>query len=200
MRSLLRDTPPERLGVVLASDGAGAIVHPELRQTLLPSGPEFVSRADGQSKNDCERHAIRRYLERFRREHAKLKTMVVMDALHANEPMVKLLRGFGLNFVIVAKPSSQATVYEHFWKDPCNWFADLSEQGGERSRRVSYARNLRLTKNANPVRVHMVVTEERLPKRLGCDGQPKLCQWGFITDLEVSSSNAAEIARIGRSR
>ena len=200
MRSLLLETSPERLGLVLASDGAGGIVHPELRQTLFPSGPEFVSTADGQSKNDCERHAIRRYLERCRREHAKLKTMGVMDALHANEPIVNLLRGFGLNFVIVAKPSSQATVYEQFWKDPRNWFADLSEQGRERGRRASCAQNLRLTKNANPVRVPMLVSEERQPKRLGSDGQPKLSQWGFITDLEVSSSNAAEIARMGRSR
>ena len=47
----------------------GAVVHPDQHPALFPSGPELVANGDGWTKNDCEYHAIRRYLARFRREH-----------------------------------------------------------------------------------------------------------------------------------
>ena len=177
----------------------GAVVHPERSQVLLPSGPEFVANSDGSAKNDCERNAIRRYLQRFRREHPKLQ-VVVMDALHANEPMARMLQELGMSFVIVAKETSQATVYANFRSYQRGWFADRSPNGRMTSRQVSWARNLPLTQRTDAVRVNMVMTEEVQAKKLDSDGQPKQSTWGFITDLEVSSETAAEIARIGRSR
>ena len=39
---------------------------------------------------------------------------MVMDALHANTPMVNLLRDLNLRLVLVVKETSQSTVYENF--------------------------------------------------------------------------------------
>ena len=178
----------------------GAVVHRERSQALLPSAPEFVAKSDGSAKNDCERNPIRRHLQRFRREHAKLQVVVVMDALHANEPMVRMLQELGMNFVIVAKETSQAKAYAHFGSYQRGWFEDRSRDGRMTSRQVSWARNLPLTQRTDTARVNMVMTEEVQAKKLDSDGQPKQSTWGFITDLEVSSETAAEIARIGRSR
>ena len=177
----------------------GAVVHPDKHPVLFPSGPEFVANSDGWTKNDCEYHAIRRYLARFRREHPKLGTIVVMDALHANTPMVNLLRDLNLRFVLVVKETSQSTVYENFLAGVRERISDPGEEGRARHRVVEYARNLRLTKQADAVYVNMVATEEVKPTR-GKDDETKISRWGFITDLEVSSETAPEIARIGRSR
>ena len=62
-----------------------ALVHPDLEE-IVPLAPEPIIQQDGQAKNDCERNATRRWLKRFRQEHARLPVIVVEDALSANAP------------------------------------------------------------------------------------------------------------------
>ena len=96
-------------------DGSGRIgALPAHGHTLIPTAPEFVSKSDGATKNDCERNALKRYVPRFRREHPHLKAIVVMDALHANEPVVRLLREHGLHYAIVVKESDHEHLFRQF--------------------------------------------------------------------------------------
>ena len=68
-----------------------------------------------------------------------------MDALFANQTMVRMLQELGMNFVIVAKETSQATAYAYFRSYQRGWFEDRSRDGKMTSRQVSWARNLPLT-------------------------------------------------------
>src|SRR5271166_480792 len=61
------------------------LVHPDLKE-VVPLAPEPIIQQDGQAKNDCERNATRRWLQRFRQEHPHLPVIVVEDALSANAP------------------------------------------------------------------------------------------------------------------
>ena len=67
------------------------LVHPDLKE-VIPLAPEPIIQQDGQTKNDCERNATRRWLKQFRREHPHLPVIVVEDALAANAPHLKDLR------------------------------------------------------------------------------------------------------------
>jgi len=47
-----------------------AIVHPE-HKVVIPLAPEPIVKGDGNTKNDCERNAVKGLLSDFRREHLK---------------------------------------------------------------------------------------------------------------------------------
>lgn len=57
-----------------------AIVHPDSRE-VVPLAPEPIIKQDGTTKNDCERNACKRLLEKIRREHPHLQFIVIEDAL-----------------------------------------------------------------------------------------------------------------------
>ena len=50
---------------------AAAIVHPDSTE-VIPVCPEPIQKHDGETKNDCERNAAKRFLARFRRQHPHL--------------------------------------------------------------------------------------------------------------------------------
>ena len=68
-----------------------AILHPD-QATVLPMMPEPILKQDGEAKNDCERNAARRYLQKFRADHPTLQVIVVEDGLSSNAPQVRDLQ------------------------------------------------------------------------------------------------------------
>ena len=64
------------------------IVHPDFPE-VIPLAPEPIQRQDGQTKNDCERNAARRWLRQFRKDHPHLPVIVTEDALSANAPHIR---------------------------------------------------------------------------------------------------------------
>jgi hypothetical protein len=61
------------------------IVHPDIRN-VIPLCPEAIFNEDGNTKNDCERNACKRFLENFRREHPHLKAIMTGDGLTSSAP------------------------------------------------------------------------------------------------------------------
>ena len=98
----------------------GVIVHPNRKQ-VIPFAPEPISLPDGSTKNDCERNASKRFLERFRREHPHLKVTVVEDGLASNAPHIALLNKLNLNYILGCKKGDHKSLFE---------FIDESEKLG----------------------------------------------------------------------
>lgn len=73
------------------------------RKEALPVGIEPIIKQDGTIKNDCEINAAKRLLRRIRKSHPNLKMVVVMDALYANGPLIKLIEELNLKYIINAK-------------------------------------------------------------------------------------------------
>ncbi len=88
------------------------LVHPDLKE-VIPLAPEPIIHQDGQTKNDCERNATRRWLQQFRREHPHLPVIVVEDALAANAPHLQDLRAARAHFIIGVKPGDHAFLFGH---------------------------------------------------------------------------------------
>ena len=79
------------------------LVHPRHRE-VFPLAPEPIVKADGASKNDCERDAAKRLLKDVRREHPPHPRLIVVeDALASNGPHIELLKALDLRFVLGAK-------------------------------------------------------------------------------------------------
>ncbi|MEA3294173.1 MAG: hypothetical protein U9P81_04240 [Euryarchaeota archaeon] len=65
-----------------------AIVHPDIRE-VIPLAPEPIIKQDGESKNDSERNASKRFLEKLRKTHPHLHLIVIEDGLSSNAPLIE---------------------------------------------------------------------------------------------------------------
>jgi hypothetical protein len=88
------------------------LVHPDLKE-VIPLAPEPIIQQDGQTKNDCERNAARRWLKQFRQEHPHLPVIVVEDALSSNAPHLKDLAEADARYIIGVKPGDHKFLFEH---------------------------------------------------------------------------------------
>src|SRR5271157_3076772 len=88
------------------------LVHPDHKE-VIPLAPEPIIQQDGQTKNDCERNATRRWLKQFRQEHPHLPIIVVEDALSANAPHLRDLREARAHYIIGVKPGDHAFLFQH---------------------------------------------------------------------------------------
>ena len=105
-----RHSHTDRITYTHSAVGA-VIVHPDHRE-VIPLCPEPIIRQDGETKNDCERNAIRRYLEDFRKVHPHLKCIVIEDGLSSNGPHIRDLLEYGMHFILGAKPGDHPFLFE----------------------------------------------------------------------------------------
>jgi hypothetical protein len=79
---------------------------------VYPLEPEFISPQDGAEKQDCERNAAKRWVERNGERFAAWQATVLADDLHCHQPFCTLLEQQQVNFILVCKPDSHPTLYE----------------------------------------------------------------------------------------
>ena len=87
-----------------------ALVRPG-RAEVLVLEPEFILPQDGAQKQDCERNAARRWVERNAAALAQHHTTILADDLHCNQPFCELLVSRGLDFIMTCKPDSHQALY-----------------------------------------------------------------------------------------
>lgn len=86
------------------------IVHPDFKE-VIPLMPEPIIKQDGESKNDCECNAGKRFFERLRREHPHLPIIITEDSLSANAPHLAELEKHKLDYIIGAKEGDHAFLF-----------------------------------------------------------------------------------------
>ena len=101
-----------------------ALIHPD-RRAVIPLMPEPIIKQDGTDKNDCERHAAKRFIVKLRQDHPHLKLIVTEDSLSANAPHIQVLRDHHLHYILGVKAGDHAYVFEQ---------VEAAEQAG----RVTY--------------------------------------------------------------
>ncbi len=166
-----------------------SIVHPDIKQ-VIPLAPESIVKTDGQKKNDCERNASKRLLERLRKEHPHLPMIFVEDTLYANGPYVDELQKHGIHYILGVKPG------DHVWL--FDWV------------NASKKEHLKITKEGITYELEWVMGAELSETRadikvnfLSCtetNKKGKVQYFTWITDLELDKSNVFKMMRGGRTR
>ena len=87
------------------------VVHPGHKQ-VIPLAPEPIIKQDGDNKNDCERNAGKRLLQKIRNEHPNLKLIVVEDGLASNSPHILQLKSLDRHFILGAKPDDHEHLFD----------------------------------------------------------------------------------------
>ncbi len=89
------------------------IVSPD-RSNVIPLCPEPIQNTDDAAKNDCERHASKRFIEHFKREHPHLKAIILGDGIASNAPYIRLLQEYKMKFILGAKPGDHEALLSAF--------------------------------------------------------------------------------------
>jgi hypothetical protein len=90
-----------------------ALAHPD-RKEVIPLMPEIISKQDGETKNDCEMNASRRFFTQFRKDHPHLKVIVTQDAISPNGPYIRFLKEHNCRFILSVKESDHAYLFKQF--------------------------------------------------------------------------------------
>ena len=90
----------------------GAIVHPDFK-TVVPFMPEAIIKQDGQSKNDCERNAAKRFLLHLREDHPDLPLIITEDGLSSNAPHIKALKAGNFHFILGVQEGDHAYLFNY---------------------------------------------------------------------------------------
>ncbi|MBS0627634.1 MAG: transposase [Verrucomicrobia bacterium] len=170
----------------------GAVItHPNLHQ-VIPFCPEPITKQDGETKNDCERNAFRRFLEDLKKEHPQLSLTMVSDALLANAPHVNTVKSYGHHFIIVAKSEGNKKLYESV--------KGITEETvvivGRKKYKFRYVNDVELNDTKNGPKVNFfdcewVEIDGKKEKRGYC---------GWITDHKITKDNIYELMLGGRAR
>ena len=88
------------------------IVSPTQPQ-VIPLVPEFIVPQDGHDKQDCENAAAKRWLLEHGERYSPLNATILGDDLYCRQPLCQLLLAQQFNFILVCRPESHTTLYEH---------------------------------------------------------------------------------------
>ncbi len=167
------------------------IVHPE-KSNVIPLCPEVIQNQDGDTKNDCERNASKRFLENFRREHPHLKVIVVEDGLASNGPHIKLLEEHKMKFIIGAKPGDHKHLFDTISdSEEAKYYEFVDEKGFRHQFR--YINDVALNKTHLNLRVNFFEYMQTDPKG-------KETHFSWVTNIRINEKNIYQLMRGGRSR
>ena len=174
-----------------------ALVHPD-KAEVIPLAPEPIIKQDGQTKNDCERNAARRFLQRFRQEHPHLPVIVVEDALSANAPHLRDLHEARVHYILGVKEGDHAHLFEEVRRredsgDGATW---VTIQGSNPTVRQVFS--VVPDVSLNESNRDMKVTFVRYQEMDDTHNSARMFTW--ITDLEVTRANVVQVMRAGRAR
>ena len=174
-----------------------AIVSPDSK-VVIPLCPEIIRKQDGEKKMDCERNAVRRLLEKFRKDHPHLKVIVNEDALSSNAPHIRDLERYNCHYILGAKEKDHEFLFQHVDQTVENGEAvEVVMPDKDKEDIVHYFRivyDAPLNKSNQDLRVTFVEYWQENAKT------GKLLRFSWITDLDVTEDNVHLFMRGARAR
>lgn len=176
----------------------GALVCPG-QKVVFPFAPEPIINTDGNAKNDCERNAAKRWLEKFRREHPHLPVVIVADGLSSNAPFIRLLQEYNIRYILVCKEDDHTYLTD--------WVKQAVSQDAPRMTRTKdgitshyqWMENVPLNASTDLTVSVLRLTETRRKHKKKSD-EEITTSWMWVTDLPLNENTVIAIAKGGRSR
>lgn len=170
-------------------------------QHVLSLPPECIVPQDGHKKQDCERAAVKRWLQQHHPRDKPHSTIYLGDDLYANHPLCLLIdQTYQQYFVFVCKPDSHKGLYRYLasqkgveathvkkkrkWNGrhgeiwTYRWANDVPIRAGEDAMRVNW--------------FELIITHE--------DDDSVLFHNSWLSNLTITRSNVSQLAKIGRAR
>ena len=152
-------------------------------------------RSDGAAKQDCEREAAKRWLQRHGTRCAPLRPVYLGDDLYACQPVCRAMLDSGGDFLLTAKPASHKTLCEYLdGIRPPTRRATAGAGARRRIHRYRWMTDLPIRDGDDALRVNWLeITSARPDGTVTHRGT-------FVTSLDVDRDNVAELADCARAR
>jgi len=172
-----------------------SIVHPDFKE-VIPLTPELIVKQDGDTKNDCERNAAKRFFEKLRKDHPHLPLIIIEDGLSSNAPHIKEAQKYNLHYILGAKESDHTFLFEQVQmaknEGQTTEFEISDKENSEMIHRFSFVNQVPLNSSNQDVLVNFIEYWEVTPK--------KTQHFSWVTDFTVTKKNVCQLMRGGRAR
>ncbi len=172
-----------------------SIVHPDFKE-VIPLAPEFIAKHDGQTKNDCERNAAKRFFEKLRKDHPHLPIIITEDALSSNAPHIREAAKFNLHYILGVKEGDHTYLFDQVGiaknAGVTTEFEIIDEKDAQVIHRFSFLNQVSLNESNQDLLINFLEYWEISPD--------KIQHFSWVTDFEVTTANAYQIMRGGRAR
>jgi hypothetical protein len=171
-----------------------AIVHPDQR-AVIPLMPEPIVQHDGTDKNDCERHAAKRFVAKLRQDHPHLKCIITEDSLRSNAPHIETLHAHGLHYILGVKAGDHAYVFqqvqvaEHTGRVT---YYERHDRAAGVVQRFRFVNDIPLHASHPDVQINCIEYWE-----MGAD---KVQSFSWVTDFRINTRNVYRLMQGGRAR
>lgn len=174
-------------------------IHPT-QGVFLPLTQEFIVKQDGSEKEDCERNAAKRWLEKFRAKHPHLPATILGDDAFCTQPYICDLRSKRCGFILSCQPGSHKWLYD--WVDGLRKGGDLGIKE-EKFREgkdwclasYEYANGVPLRDTEDSINVNFVMVTIRNKASGEVVGIHS-----YVTDFLLTAKNCIELTMTGRRR
>jgi len=172
-----------------------AIVHPDYRE-VIPFAPEMIVKQDGKAKNDCERNAAKRFLQKVRKDHPRLGLIVIEDGISSNAPHIRDLQAHGMHYILGAKEGDHPllfhTLEEAAKRGEADEFSMIDEKNSKITHRFRFLNGVSLNQSNLDLKVNVLEYWEVSDK--------KTLHFAWVTDFTITRDNACTLMRGGRAR
>ncbi len=170
----------------------GVVIHPKRRE-VIPLMPEPIVKQDGETKNDCERNAAKRFLAQLKQDHPHVTFTITEDALSPNAPHIRELEKHGFHYILGVKQGDHEYLFEQVaLARQDGRTTEFEQRDGGVVHRFSFINQMPLNKSNPDILVNFVEYWE-----IGKDKTRHFC---WVTDFTITKLNAFTIMRGGRAR
>ncbi len=172
-----------------------AIIHPDFKE-VIPLAPEFIVKQDGQTKNDCERNAAKRFFKKLRQDHPHLPIIITEDSLSSNAPHIREAEKYNLRYILGVKEGDHSFLFKHVEesrnKGRTVEFEIVDDENPKIVHRFSFINQVPLNASNQDLLVNFIEYWEISPD--------KTQHFSWVTDFVVAKDNVYELMRGGRAR
>lgn len=170
---------------------AATLVHPDRRE-VFPLSAEIIQRQDGAQKNDCERNAAKRLLDKLSEQYRGQPLLITEDALYGNAPHIAQILDNQWDYVIGVKPDSHKGLFNQLAARRRNGTAGkFTVTKGKVTHRFYWVNNTPLN-DSTSVRVNFLLYEQ--------EQGGKTTTFSWVTSLPLNAHTVEKVMRVGRAR
>ena len=168
------------------------IIHPNRRE-VIPLMPEPIMKQDGETKNDCERNAAKRFLAQLKQGYPHLSFTITEDALSPNAPHIRELKKHGYHYILGVKEGDHEYLFEQVaLARQEGRTTEYEQREGSVVHRFSFINQMPLNKSNPDILVNFVEYWEI--------SKDKTQHFSWVTDFTITKLTVFAIMRGGRAR
>lgn len=175
---------------------AAVIVHPDLKE-VIPLAPEPIIKQDGQSKNDCERNAAKRFFAKLRQDHPHLRLIITEDALSSNAPHIREIQKHRMHYILGVKEGDHPFLFTQIAQAEQSNSTTQFEITDDSfptttTHRFRFLNQVPLNESNQDLLVNVLEYWEIKPNQIR--------HFAWVTDFTITQDNAYKIMQGGRAR